>query len=121
MADNPKRGVYSWTNVKNSTSWVDVVYGRTWKFGLFLGYMKNLGTDEPLLNESSTYIFGFNNLDYVYRIAPMVCYDLKHWSFGVEYERTTAAYGKLNLKDGRVDDSHEISNNRVVAILMYYF
>ncbi|MBO7507483.1 MAG: hypothetical protein J6T67_08905 [Paludibacteraceae bacterium] len=121
LADNPKRGVYSWTNVKNSTSWVDVVYGRTWKFGLFLGYMKNLGTDEPLLSESSTYIFGFNNLDYVYRIAPMVCYDLKHWSFGVEYERTTAAYGKLNLKDGRVDDSHEISNNRVVAILMYYF
>lgn len=121
LSDYTVKGDHVWTNVKNSTSWMDIVYGKTWKAGLFLGYMKNLGTEDKLLSESTTYIFGFNNLDYVYRIAPMVCYDLKHWSFGVEYERTTAAYGKLNLKDGKVDNSHEISNNRVVAILMYYF
>lgn len=114
-------GAYVWTNLKNSTSWLDVVYGRTWKFGLFLGYMKNLGSEDPLLTQSSTYVFGFNNLDYAYRIAPMVCYDLKHWSFGVEFERTTAAYGTLNLKSGKADNSHEVTNNRVVAILMYYF
>ena len=121
LSDYTVKGDHVWTNVKNSTSWMDIVYGKTWKAGLFLGYMKNLGTEDKLLSESTTYIFGFNNLDYVYRIAPMVCYDLKHWSFGVEYERTTAAYGKLSLKDGKVDNSHEISNNRVVAILMYYF
>ncbi len=121
LSDYTVKGDHVWTNVKNSTSWMDIVYGKTWKAGLFLGYMKNLGTEDKLLSESTTYIFGFNNLDYVYRIAPMICYDLKHWSFGVEYERTTAAYGKLNLRNARVDNSHEISNHRIVAIAMYYF
>ena len=121
LSDYTVKGDHVWTNVKNSTSWMDIVYGKTWKAGLFLGYMKNLGTEDKLLSESTTYIFGFNNLDYVYRIAPMVCYDLKHWSFGVEYERTTAAYGKLNLRNAKVDNSHEISNHRIVAIAMYYF
>lgn len=121
LSTHAENDVLSWTNMKNSTSWVDIVYGKTWKFGLFGGFMANLGSDRQLLSESSTYIFGFNNLDYVYRIAPMVCYDLKHWSFGVEYERTTAAYGKLNLDSGKVKNSHEISNHRIVAIAMYYF
>lgn len=121
LSTHEEDGSLTWTNLKNSTSWIDVVYGKTWKAGLFLGYMKNLGTDDQLLSESSTYVFGFNNLDYVYRIAPMVVYDVKHWSFGVEYERTTAAYGKLNLDNGKAEHSHEVSNNRIVAIAMYYF
>ncbi len=121
LSTHEENGSLTWTNLKNSTSWIDVVYGKTWKAGLFLGYMKNLGSDDQLLGESTTYVFGFNNLDFVYRIAPMVVYDVKHWSFGVEYERTTAAYGKLNLDNGKVDHSHQVSNNRIVAIAMYYF
>ena len=59
LSDYTVKGAHVWTNVKNSTSWMDVVYGKTWKVGLFLGYMKNLGTEDNLLSESTTYIFGF--------------------------------------------------------------
>lgn len=112
---------YEWTPLNNSTSWLDVVYGEKLKFGLFLGYMKNLGSRHALMDPSTTYVFGANNIDHVARIAPMICYDLKHWSFGVEYERTTIGYGTLNTKDGKVEDTHNVSNNRVIAVMMFYF
>ncbi len=67
------------------------------------------------------YVMGFPNLDKVYRVAPQVSYNLKHWTFGVEYERTTASYGTIDLNDGKVKDTHDVTNNRIVAVMMYLF
>lgn len=114
-------GSQSYTNIYNSTSWLNVTYGEKLQFGVFLGYMKNLGSDEPLVSASDTYIFGYNNVGATWRVAPMVCYNLRHWSFGVEYERTSVAYGTLNLDSGRVEDTEWVPNNRVVAVMMFNF
>jgi hypothetical protein len=73
------------------------------------------------MSKETTYVFGYNNLDYVYRISPMLCYNLKYFSFGLEYEMTTAAYGDLNLNTGKVDNPHEVCNHRVVGVMMFNF
>ena len=114
-------GSYEYTNLKNSTSWFNIVYGDKWQIGLFAGYMKNLGSDAKLMSEETTYVFGFNNIDYVYRISPMLCYNLKRFSFGLEYELTTAAFGDLNLNTGKVDTPHEVTNHRAVGVIMFNF
>lgn len=114
-------GSYDYTNLNNTTSWLNVTYGNKYQVGLFLGYSKNLGSDKNLVGgEENVFVMGFPNLDQVYRIAPQVSYNLKHWTFGVEYERTTASYGTLDL-DGKVKDTHDVTNNRIVGVMMYLF
>ncbi len=112
-------GSYEYTNLTNSTSWLNVTYGIKYQAGLFVGYSKNLGSSDELLE--TPYVFGPANLDQVYRVAPALSYNLKHWTVGVEYEMTTAAYGTRDLKDGKVKDTHNVTNNRIVGVLVYYF
>lgn len=115
-------GTYEYSNLKNSTSWLDITYNfGLIKLGFFAGYMKNLGSDKELLSKQTTYVFGFNNIDYVYRLAPEIVWQKGNWTFGIEYEKTTVAYGTLNLSNGCVDNSHEVSNNRIIGVLMYNF
>ncbi len=114
-------GSYEYTNIKNSTSWLNITYGDVWQIGFFAGYMKNLGSDDHLLSDKTTYIFGYNNIDYVYRLSPMICYNIKRFSFGLEYEMTAAGYGDLNLETGRVENTHQVNNHRAVAVMMFNF
>lgn len=41
-----RTGEQSYSPNRNSSSWVNVVYGKKWKPALFFGYMKNLGTSD---------------------------------------------------------------------------
>jgi len=121
VSDVNSDGSFDYTNLKNSTSWANITYGKKTQIGLFAGYSKNLGSDDRLESRDMVYVMGFPNLDKVYRVAPQVSYNLKHWTFGVEYERTTASYGTIDLNDGKVKDTHDVTNNRVVAVMMYLF
>ena len=112
-------GSCEYANLNNSTSWLNVTYGNKYQAGLFLGYSKNLGSSEALV--ANPYVFGFNNIDQVYRIAPQISYNLKHWQFGVEYEMTGVSYGKLDFTDGKVKNTHNVNNNRVAGVMVYYF
>jgi hypothetical protein len=114
-------GSYNYTNLNNTTSWINIVYGTTYQVGLFAGYSKNLGSSEKLLSEKEIYVNGYNNLDQLIRIAPHISYNMKHWTFGVEYEMSNAAYGTLNLENGKVENSHAVTNNRIVGLIVYNF
>ena len=114
-------GSYEYTNLNNSTSWLNVTYGTKYQAGLFLGYSKNLGSSGELAKiEKNPYTFGPSNIDQIYRISPQVSYNLKHWTFGVEYEMTTVSYGEMQ-KNGKVKDTHDVTNNRVAGVIVYYF
>jgi len=112
-------GSHEYTNLNNSTSWLNITYGTKCQAGLFLGYSKNLGSSGELVEKP--YTFGPSNIDQTYRISPQVSYNLKHWTFGVEYEMTTVSYGTMDLKNGKVKDTHDVTNNRVVGVMVYYF
>ena len=120
-------GSYEYAPLKATSSWVFASYGRTWRAGLFLGFMKNLGADKDLiLNDNGKnllWVYGGkdNNIDLIYRVCPQIEYLVGNFTFGLEYEMTTTAYGKKIESNGRVSDTHNVSNNRVMLSAKYSF
>ena len=102
---------------RNSSSWVNVVYGKKWKGGVFFGYMKNLGTDDAV---SKMYGTG-TNVDQLISGSAEITYNIPHWKIGVEYNYTSAYYGDLNNSNGKIINTHSVGNNRIVASVLYTF
>lgn len=113
-----RTGEQEYTSMRNSSSWINVVYGKKWKPGIFIGYAKNLGTNEALLEKP--YGTGID-LDQLLTAGAELTYNIPHWKFGVEYTLNSAWYGNLNMSDGRVNNTHIVSNNRIVAVAMFMF
>ena len=90
-----------------------------WKPGIFVGYAKNLGTSDELVSEK---LYGTGtNLDKLVTAGAELTYNVPHWKFGVEYTLSSAWYGKLDKSDGKIIDTHSVSNNRIVAVAMFMF
>lgn len=102
---------------RNSSSWVNVVYGKKWKGGVFFGYMKNLGTDDAV---SKMYGTG-TNVDQLISGSAEITYNIPHWKIGIEYNYTSAYYGDLNNSNGKIINTHSVGNNRIVASVLYTF
>ena len=108
-----------YTPIRFSSSWLNVVYGQKWKPGIFVGYAKNLGTSDELVSEK---LYGTGtNLDKLVTAGAELTYNVPHWKFGVEYTLSSAWYGKLDKSDGKIIDTHSVSNNRIVAVAMFMF
>lgn len=119
-AINPTNGEQEYTPFRHSTSWINFTYGTKWKPGLFLGYTKNLGTDDPLVSTDKVYGMGLN-IDQLLTANVNLSYNLPHWQIGLEYSPATAWYGTNDKKTGRVEDTHSITNHRILGLVMYYF
>ena len=97
-----------YTPIRFSSSWLNVVYGQKWKPGIFVGYAKNLGTSDELVSEK---LYGTGtNLDKLVTAGAELTYTL-----------SSAWYGKLDKSDGKIIDTHSVSNNRIVAVAMFMF
>ncbi|MFI3248746.1 MAG: hypothetical protein R3Y39_06415 [Rikenellaceae bacterium] len=113
-------GEQEYTPLHNSTSWVNISYGQKWKPYIFAGYTKNLGSSEELISTDTIYGRG-TDIDQLLGAYLGLSYNMPHWTCAVEYSSTTAWYGDINLASGRVENTHDVSNNRVVAIMSYLF
>ena len=102
-----------------ATSWAQVQYGDALKWGIFSGYMKNLGASKDL-NLAALYVNGGGNIDQMWRIAPSVSYTVGNMNLACEYELTTVAYGDVEAK-GTVTNTNDVSNHRVLFSVMYSF
>ncbi|MCD4665987.1 MAG: hypothetical protein K8R68_12010 [Bacteroidales bacterium] len=111
------------TNIKytptNTMSlWADIhTNGKTWQFGLFGGYSKNLGSKDEIVGVN--YSRG-SNIDYAYRISPRVIYNNGKFRVAPEIEYTVAAYGTPDEK-AIVKDSKEIANLRFLIGVYFFF
>lgn len=85
-----------------------------------MSYTKNLGSDDALASSGSMYGMGLN-IDQLLTANVNLSYNLPHWQFGFEYSPATAWYGTNDLKDGRVKDTHAVTNHRIVGLVVYYF
>jgi hypothetical protein len=142
---NDSTKVLGYTNFKNGSAWINAVYGTKLQVGLLVGASENLGTTDNLAINSKTkkfsnYGYGFYDnsdlntnlkktdaayldqviLDRLYRIAPQVSYNIQNMKFGLEYDFTTASYGKL-IKNGTATDNYSVNNHRILASVMYIF
>ena len=107
----------TYTPIRNSSTWVNAVYGKKWKVGVFAGYMKNLGTNKPVLSLIGT----GTNVDQLASGSLELTYNLPHWKIGLEYNYTAAWYGDLNTENGKIINTHSVGNNRLVASVLYMF
>ena len=110
-------GEQTYSPNRNSSSWVNVVYGKKWKVGVFGGYMKNLGTTDAV---SKMYGTG-TNVDELLSGSLELTYNLPHWKIGVEYNHTVAKYGDMDNNNGKIVNTHGVGNNRFVASVLYMF
>lgn len=113
-------GEQCYTPFRHSTSWVNFTYGSKWKPAIFVGYTKNLGTHKSLMSSDKLYGMGLD-IDQLVTVNVNLSYNLPHWKFGVEYCPSTAFYGTTDLLDGRVVDTHAVTNHRILGLMMYYF
>ena len=113
---DPQTGVKEYTPLRMSHSWVNVMYGKKWRGGLFAGYLKNLGASKNVTN-----LVGVGtNVDQIASVAGEITYNIPGWKFGLEYNMTTAWYGTPNQK-GRVKNTYDVTNHRLLFAAMFMF
>lgn len=126
-------GSWSYAPIRNFASFLNVSIGKKYRANLFLGYIKNLGATDNLHDfgtpsNTSYYIYmkggyDFTHLNSIYRIAPSVCYNVKAFTLGLEYEWTAVTYGDM-ATDGNIlnnDNLHQVANHRLCAMVKYNF
>ena len=115
---DPVDQITEWTTLNNAGFWVDLsTNGTRTVAGLFAGYSKNLGSGDPV--EGPFYGRG-GNIDHLFRISPRLTVTEGKLSIAAELENTLAAYGTME-DDGRVTDTHNVTNTRLLLSLIYRF
>ena len=107
-----------YTPLNYLSGWINLqTTGKTWQGSFFAGYTKGLGAKESITGA----VYARDaDIEYVYRMAPMISYINGKLTLAAECEFTTAAYGKT---DGhfKVYDSTPATNTRLSFSVGYYF
>ena len=111
-----RTGEQEYAPLRVSHSWINMVYGSKLRFGVFAGYLKNLGAKEDVTGLIGT----GTNLDQLSSASAELTYNIPNWKFGAEYSWTGAWYGDNDSK-GKVVDAHLVKNNRIVFTAMFQF
>ena len=115
---DPFTQLKTYTTLNTTSAWADLTTnGKIVTFGLFTGYSKNLGSNNPV--EGSFYSRG-SNIDHLFRFSPRVNFASGNLSFGLELETTTAAYGTTQ-SDGLVTNTNNVTNMRILLATVYKF
>lgn len=114
---DPLTGEQEYTPFRNTMTWFNAVYGKKWKPGIFVGYMKNLGTTEEMTGKA--YGVGTDVAQLVTANAELT-YNLPHWKAGLEYSCSTAWFGTMDRK-GKINDTHSVTNHRILGVIIYLF
>ena len=140
-------GSWEYTPLRNSATWLSLVYGG--KVGkqedkhpqklqgiLFAGYIENLGTKEKLYDadndgwaDGALYTARPNNMNRMWRLSPTLLYTVGKFQVGLEYEVTSVQYGQFDANNAKhvslnglaQDNLHWVTNHRVQLMTKYNF
>lgn len=141
---NEEDGSWNYASLRNSSSWLSMTYGKKWQGVLFLGYVKNFGLAEGVIDEpiakSNVYFCGngFSNINQMYRINPQLVYNIGKMNLGLEYQWTSVQYGDyvdaqdcsdgtckivpgLDVRGLASDNLHWVGNHRINMMVKYNF
>ena len=139
-----KDGSWNYASLRNSSSWLSLSYGKKWQGVLFLGYVKNLGLAEGVIEapiaKSDVYFCGngFSNINQMYRINPQIIYNIGKMNIGLEYQWTSVQYGDyvdaqvctdgvckivpgLDERGLATENLHWVGNHRVNMMVKFNF
>ena len=137
-------GSWNYASLRNSSSWLSMTYGKKWQGVLFLGYVKNFGLAEGVIDEpiakSNVYFCGngFSNINQMYRINPQLIYNIGKMNLGLEYQWTSVQYGDyvdaqdcsdgtckivpgLDVRGLASDNLRWVGNHRINMMVKYNF
>ncbi|TVR39767.1 MAG: sodium:solute symporter family protein [Bacteroidia bacterium] len=114
---DPETGHVQYTPLNHLSAWTNVLYGDRVLAGLFLGYAHNFGASDVVTGQ---YYGRGSDIAYLYRISPSLTFTSGRLALCTELEYTAAAYGTPDGK-GKVNDSHEVGNMRLLFTALYYF
>ncbi len=127
--NKPQVKELEYTNFNIFSTWFNVVYGSTWKVGMFAGFSQNLGTNKDLAATTDgsyiVYSRGYYSeqqllANQVWRASAVVSYNLPKLRIGAEYNFTTVQYGTLKA-DGYTTNNSQVNNHRVIVSLIYSY
>ncbi len=113
---------WEYTPTRNSSSWINLVYGKKVQGVFFAGYARNFGTVEPLVGPLYFSKNSFSNLNRLYRLTGELMFNWEKLTLGLEYEQTGAQYGRFGADDRyglATGDLHWVTNHRVQVMLRY--
>lgn len=112
-------GEQTYTPLHNSTTWLNIAYGKRWIPSIFVGYTKNLGATKDVYTDA---MYGSGlDIDQLVSGSFSLWYKLPHWSFGIEYTAQTAWYGEEYSSKGKVLNTHDVTNHRVTSQISFIF
>ena len=117
-------GSYDYTPQRSLATWVSAQYGKKWQVMGMLGYMKLFGTAEDLVSTDMYYFNGSGdkNVNQMVRVCPTIQYNAGKFQFAIEYNMTTAQYGKhMGLNGLSQDDLHWVTNHRIMNVVKFNF
>ena len=115
---DPITAITDYTNVNQVSFWTNISTKREhFNFGVFGGYLKNLGSVQNYLGKAYT---RGSDVAYVYRVTPIFSYTEKNFKIMAEMEYTVAAYGTPNTL-GDIETSKEYNNFRGLLGVFYNF
>lgn len=107
----------TYTPTNHLNLWSFIGYGENVRLGLFGGLLKNFGTTHE---NTGIYYGRGHDIDYLYRLAPSVSFISNSVQISTELEYTAAAFGSPDDK-GRVKNTEEIGNLRLLLTFFYFF
>ena len=111
-----RTGEQNYTPFRISTTWLNVIHGQRWKQGVFIGYLKNLGTGKDIIDQYGTGL----EVGQMVTANAQFSYNLPHWKFGLEYSPSTGWFGAAD-KRGKIHDTHTVTNHRILCVMLYMF
>ena len=141
-------GHYEYVPLRASSTWASVSYGRKFQVMLMGGYIKNLGTNNPLYGNSASFIDntgsgqvntenvyfsknGSSNFNEMWRLVPTVAYNIGKFTLALEWNITSARYGDYisfgagNYLDSATglatDNLHWVTNHRIQMMARFTF
>lgn len=110
-------GYETYTPSNHLSFWANYVYGKEKRFGIFTGYVQNLGTSD--VNTGTFYGRGFD-IDKLYRASAFGAVRKGPVELCLELEYTQAWYGTPDNK-GIVMNAEPVSNVRILFTGFYFF
>ena len=115
---NQVKGFREYLPISTLSAWTDIhSNGKKWQLGLFAGYSKNLGSQDPI---TGPYFSRGKDIDYIYRISPRFIYNVGKFRIAPEIEYTVAAYGTPD-NYGDVEDLTAVGNLRLLLGVYLFF
>jgi hypothetical protein len=111
-----RTGKREYSPLRISHSWLNIGYGTDWRLNFLGGYAKNFGASKAVSELTGM----GTNIDQTLTGVIGLSRTWSHLKLGLEYNTTTAWYGS-NTSKGRVDNTHAVTNHRLMFTTQYNF